>query len=203
MLNSEDVPGDPQSWYEYADRLIEKGGPGSRDEAEALLRTAVGAGHGPSMRRLAEFLVYESGRSSADVDREAESLLLRAIDADVPGAANTLANILADDGQAERAEAHYRQALGAGDRNAPQNLAFLLHETGRDEEAFAILRAEAEAGDGRSHWILATNLRHNTDLWREIDAAFLAARPLDAPYGIYCLRPGAWRLDLGRILSDG
>jgi hypothetical protein len=130
-------------------------------------------------------LAYQNGRPSADSAAETHSLLLRAVDAGMPQAANALALLLADNGQPERAEAYFRQGIASGDLDAATNLANLSHERGADVEAIDVLRHAAEAGDDLAYQIIE----------RDITTSFLAARPPDTPQRFYCIGRDGWRLN--------
>jgi hypothetical protein len=49
-------PDHPQAWHDHAEELADLGGRANADQAEALLRATVAAGHSPALIRLAELL---------------------------------------------------------------------------------------------------------------------------------------------------
>ncbi|WP_212842919.1 hypothetical protein [Catellatospora sp. IY07-71] len=185
---------DSQLWFHRADDLASHGGRGG--EAERLLRDAIAAGHRPALVRLAEFLWHESGRDWQDVIMEVEELLSRAVDDDVPGAANAFGNVLADIEEDHRAEAMFRRALADGDPAAATNLAFMLHGRGADMAAYDVLVSAARNGDDLAYQILGHNIDPAEPVWTEITDAWSAARSRDEPPSLFCYLRGSWDLDL-------
>jgi TPR repeat protein len=192
---------DAEQWLRRGDELADEGGP-AEGEAQALLRAAVAAGHGPARVRLAEFLLLQYSGADAASHAEALRLLREAVASDVVGARNMLGLTLWDDGELAEAEHFLRAAVADGDSAAPMNLASLLHHKGADAEAFALLRQAAERGDGPAFWIVRSLLPPHSQAAREVTMAYESAtRPEERPV---CVRfsAGDWQLDASVLPMD-
>jgi TPR repeat protein len=184
---------DAEQWFRRGDELADEGGP-AEVEAQALLRAAVAAGHGPARERLATFLLYQYSGADAASRAEALGLLRESVALEVMGARNMLGITLWDDGALDEAEHFLRAGAAAGEPGAPVNLARLLHERGDDAEAFAVLRQAAERGDGDAYWaVMFLLLPHRMRAAEELTTAYESAtRPEDRPV---CVRFSPWQLD--------
>ncbi|GAA3209455.1 hypothetical protein ACFO1B_51605 [Dactylosporangium siamense] len=191
---------DAERWFRRGDELADEGGP-AEAEAEALLRAAVTAGHGPARVRLAAFLTCQYSAADAESHAEALRLLGEAVASDVPGARNLLGVTLWDDGALDDAEHFLRAAVAEGDLDAQVNLAGLLHAKGADAEAFALLRQAAERGDGPAYWIVMRLLPPDGRAAREVTRAYESAtHPQERPVCVL-IHDDDWQLDAS-VLPD-
>jgi hypothetical protein len=101
---------DAEQWFRRGDELADEGGP-DQAEAQALLRAAVAAGHGPARVRLAALLLGQYSEADDASHPEALRLLGEAAASDVPGARNMLGLTLWDDGALDEAEYYLRAAV--------------------------------------------------------------------------------------------